>query len=102
MACQKIVVFCRIELGLLYTRLSRFVLDELGKHKLILENVPDVMEAQPDAGHPFQQLHGPYKDPYLVTEFGEKLGLGSRRYEIIDVMAQPVGEGMAPISAAGM
>ena len=61
------------------------------------------MEVQPRAGHPFQQLHGPYKNPYLVTQFGEKLGLGSRRYELIDVTAQPPAErSMAPISAANM
>jgi len=26
------------------------------------------------------------EDPYLVTEYGEKLGLGSRDYELVDVM----------------
>ena len=36
-------------------------------------------------GHPFRWLHGPYKDPYLVTVYGEQLGLGSRAYELVDV-----------------
>ena len=79
------------------------MLDEVGKCKLIAENVPDVMEVQPAAGHPFQQLHGPYKNPYLVTEYGEKLGLGSRKYELLDVTAlPPADQNMAPIAAKGM
>ena len=31
-------------------------------------------------------MHGPFKDPYKVTEYGEKLGLGSRDYELVDVL----------------
>jgi hypothetical protein len=45
-------------------------------------------------GHPFRVLHGPLKDPYLVLEYGEKLGLGSRQYELIDVL--PVEEAVFP------
>jgi hypothetical protein len=29
---------------------------------------------------------GSHKDLYLVTEYGEKLGLGSHDYELVDVM----------------
>ena len=36
------------------------------------------MEVHTREGHPFRWLHGPYKDPYLVTVYGEQLGLGSR------------------------
>ena len=36
-------------------------------------------------GHPFRWLHGPLKDPYLVTVYGEQLGLGSRSYDLVDV-----------------
>jgi uncharacterized Fe-S center protein len=36
-------------------------------------------------GHPFSQLHGRYKDPYKVVEYGEALGLGSRQYKLVDV-----------------
>ncbi len=78
------------------------MLDEVGKCRLIAENVPEVMEVQPGAGHPFQQLHGPFKDPYLVTEYGEKLGLGSREYELVDVTAGSAGQFMPPITAAGL
>jgi hypothetical protein len=31
-------------------------------------------------------LHGPYKDPYKVLEYGEGLGLGQRNYELVDVL----------------
>jgi uncharacterized Fe-S center protein len=62
-------------------------LDEIGKYKIIEENVPLSMKLQPGEGlHPFQVLHGPYKDPYKVIEYAEALGCGSREYEIVDVM----------------
>jgi uncharacterized protein len=61
-------------------------LDMIAKTKLIEENVPASMEVWCREGHPYAQLHGPLKDPYKVVEFGEKLGLGSRQYELIDVM----------------
>jgi hypothetical protein len=44
------------------------------------------MEVHTREGHPFRWLHGPLKDPYMVTEYGEKLGLGSREYELVDVL----------------
>ncbi|MDD4890596.1 MAG: DUF362 domain-containing protein [Phycisphaerae bacterium] len=79
------------------------VLDETGKCKLIAENVPESIEIQPSAGHPFSQIHGPLKDPYVLTKYGEALGLGSRKYELVDVTLAPPGDkGMAPISATHM
>jgi uncharacterized Fe-S center protein len=36
--------------------------------------------------HPFQRLWGPWKDPYLVTEQGERLGMGSRDYELREIL----------------
>ncbi len=45
-------------------------------------------------GHPFQALHGPMKDPYKVVEYAEKLGLGTRQYELVDVF--PVEEFVHP------
>ena len=53
--------------------------------QLFEENIPTSMEVHTREGHPFKWLHGPYKDPYLVTEYGEELGLGSRDYELEDV-----------------
>lgn len=73
--------------------LETAVLDEIGKSRLLVENVPTSLEVYSHEGHPFAQLHGPYKDPYVVTEYGEALGLGSRRYELVDVL--PVEQGFA-------
>jgi uncharacterized Fe-S center protein len=62
------------------------VLDMTGKTQLIEENLPCSLEVHTREGHPFRWLHGPLKDPYMVTEYGEKLGLGSRKYELVDVL----------------
>ena len=62
------------------------VLDMTGKLKLIEENLPSCMEVHTRKGHPFQVLHGPLKDPYKVVEYGEQLGLGTRNYELVDVL----------------
>jgi len=66
--------------------IEQAVLDIIAKEKLIYENMPEIMEPQKGAGHPFQELQGPYKNPYIVVEEGEKLGLGTRKYELIDIM----------------
>ncbi len=66
--------------------LDEAVLDMTGKTPLIEENVPASMEVHTRVGHPLRWLHGPYKDPYKVLEFGEKYGLGSRAYELVDVL----------------
>ncbi|MBN1993782.1 MAG: DUF362 domain-containing protein [Anaerolineae bacterium] len=66
--------------------LEQATLDVIAKTRLIEENIPTSMEVHTREGHPFRWLHGPYKDPYLVVEYGEKLGLGSRDYELIDVL----------------
>jgi uncharacterized Fe-S center protein len=62
------------------------VLDATGRLRLIEENLPTTMEVHTREGHPFRWLHGPLKDPYLVVEYGEKLGLGTRKYELVDVL----------------
>lgn len=36
--------------------------------------------------HPFQRLFGPMKNPYLVAAFAENLGMGSKRYELVEVL----------------
>jgi uncharacterized protein len=61
-------------------------LDASNRLKLIEENIPTSMEVHTREGHPLRWLHGPFKDPYLVAEYGEKLGLGTRKYEIVDVL----------------
>ncbi len=66
--------------------IDQAVLDMTAKTPLIEENIPTCMEINTREGHPFSWLHGPLKDPYMVTEYGEKLGLGSREYELVDVL----------------
>ncbi len=70
--------------------LDQAVLNALAQSPLIEENVPTSMEVHQRAGHPLQWLHGPYKDPYKVVEYGAALGLGQRAYELVDVL--PVAE----------
>jgi uncharacterized Fe-S center protein len=65
--------------------IEQAVLDATAKSRLIEENLPTFMEIVTREGHPFRQLHGPFKDPYKVVEYGEALGLGSRQYEQVDV-----------------
>jgi uncharacterized Fe-S center protein len=62
------------------------VLDKTNDLRLIEENIPTCLEVHTREGHPFRWLHGPYKDPYKITELGEKLGIGSREYELVDVL----------------
>jgi len=66
--------------------LDTAVLDATSKTPLIEENVPTSMEIWKREGHPFQVLHGPFKDPYKVVEYGEALGLGTREYQLVDVL----------------
>jgi len=62
------------------------VLDATSKMKLIEENLPTSLEVHTREGHPYQQLHGPMKDPYHMLRYGEALGLGSMKYKLVDVM----------------
>jgi uncharacterized protein len=66
--------------------IERSVLDATANQNLIEENLPTVMEVHTRKGHPFRQLHGPLKDPYIVLDYAEKLGIGSQEYELVDVM----------------
>jgi uncharacterized Fe-S center protein len=61
-------------------------LDVIGRTRLIEENLPTSMEVHTREGHPLRWIHGPHKDPYKVCEYGEQLGLGSRQYELVDVL----------------
>jgi hypothetical protein len=74
--------------------IDQAVLDVTGRMPLIEENVPTSMEVITRQGHPFSWLHGPLKDPYLVVQYGEQLGLGTRDYELIDVL--PVEQFVRP------
>ncbi len=74
--------------------IDQAVLDVTGRTPLIEENVPTSMEVVTRKGHPFSWLHGPLKDPYLVVQYGEQRGLGTRDYELIDVL--PVEQFVRP------
>ncbi len=65
-------------------------LDVIARTPIIEENLPGMMEIISREGHPFQWIHGPYKDPKEQLALAEKLGMGSRQYELIDVL--PVRE----------
>lgn len=66
--------------------LDQAVLDMTARTPLIEENIPTSIEVHTRQGHPFCWLHGPLKDPYLVVQYGEQLGLGLRQYELMDVL----------------
>jgi uncharacterized Fe-S center protein len=65
--------------------IEQAVLDQLAKSAIIEENLPRSMEIISREGHPLQWIHGPYKDPYEQMTYAEKMGLGSRDYELVDV-----------------
>jgi uncharacterized protein len=67
--------------------IDQAALDRIAQSQLIVEHVPASLRKWVyEKGHPFQRLHGPLKDPYKVVEYGEALGLGSRNYELVDVL----------------
>lgn len=66
--------------------IEQAVLDLTAPLRLIEENVPTAMEVHTRQGHPFRWLHGPLKDPYLTIQYAEQYGLGSREYELVDVL----------------
>lgn len=66
--------------------LDQAILDKIAETRLIEENVPTAMEVHTREGHPLRWLHGPLKNPYMVTEYGEQYGLGTRKYELMDVL----------------
>jgi len=65
--------------------LDQAVIDKTAETALIEENIPTAMEVHTRRGHPLQWLHGPLKDPNLAPQYLEKLGDGSRQYELVDV-----------------
>ena len=82
--------------------LDQAVIDATALTPLIEENLPTSMEVHTREGHPLSWMHGPLKDPYLVTAYAEQYGLGSRNYELVDVLPVEKFErsGMAYISAS--
>lgn len=66
-------------------------LDLIKQTGLIPEMVPKYIKRynlDPESGlHPFQQIWGEWKNPYLVCEYGEKLGIGNRDYELVELLS---------------
>jgi uncharacterized Fe-S center protein len=70
--------------------IEQATLDASAETPILEENLPGMMEIVGRNGHPWQWIHGLFKDPYEQLDMAEKLGLGSREYELVDVM--PVSE----------
>ncbi|HML21628.1 MAG TPA: DUF362 domain-containing protein [Aggregatilinea sp.] len=62
------------------------VLDLTANSPLIEDALPTMIQVVRREGHPWQWIHGQYKDPYYQTEHAEKIGMGSRQYELVDVL----------------
>jgi uncharacterized Fe-S center protein len=66
------------------------VIDMTADFPIIEENLPAMMEIVQREGHPWTWIHGPWKDPYFQIAHAEEIGLGSREYELVNVL--PVTE----------
>lgn len=66
-------------------------LDLIAKEGLIEKNIPPYYKhanLDPKADlHPFQRLQGRFKNPYLAVEYAEKQGLGTRQYELVELLS---------------
>ncbi|MFW9922171.1 MAG: DUF362 domain-containing protein [Candidatus Thorarchaeota archaeon] len=92
------------EIGVLGSKdicaIEQATLDLIAKEGLIEKNVPPYLKGMPlDASlglHPFQRVLGPMKNPYKVVEYAEKLGMGNRQYELIEVLSPKETAKMTP------
>ena len=83
------------DIGILGSRdivaVEQAALDLIAKEGLIERMIPPYyrnVNLDPEAKlHPFARLHGPMKDPYLVTGFAEELDMGTRNYKLVEVLA---------------
>ncbi len=66
------------------------VIDMTNDFPILEQNLPAMMEIVTREGHPWQQIHGRFKDPFALLAHAERIGLGTRDYELIDVL--PVAE----------
>ncbi|MHA1246423.1 MAG: DUF362 domain-containing protein [Candidatus Thorarchaeota archaeon] len=74
-------------------------LDLIAKQGLIEEMLPPYLKSRVfrrEDLHPFAQLHGPMKDPYIAVEYAERLGLGTRRYNLLEVLSPDETAKMEP------
>lgn len=83
------------DIGVLGSRdivaIETVALDLIAQEGLIVKNVPPHFKhanLDPEVDlHPFQRLHGRMKNPYLAVQFAKKLGLGTEKYELIEVLS---------------
>lgn len=73
---------------------------EVGVNKEVLARIPEkYMRVNPNLSaklHPFQLIHGPMKNPYRVAQFGEKMGLGSSKYKLVEILSAEETANMEP------
>jgi uncharacterized Fe-S center protein len=65
-------------------------LDLVAKEGLIESMIPPFIKPNLDPTadlHPFTRLFGPMKNPYLVLDYAEKLGMGSKEYKLVELLS---------------
>ena len=76
------------------------LMKEVGLNMSTLKKIPDTYvrpNPKPDSNlHPLQVLFGPYKDPYKTMKYAEERGLGSTKYELIEVLSAEETSKMEP------
>ncbi|UCH31325.1 MAG: DUF362 domain-containing protein [Candidatus Bathyarchaeota archaeon] len=80
--------------------IEQATLDLIAKVGLIDGSVPPYFKhanLDPSANlHPFERLWGPMKNPYLAIKFAEQYGLGSRKYDIVEILSPEETSKMKP------
>lgn len=76
------------DVGVLVSRdpvaIDQAALDLIAREELLLDMIPGQFVVG-EEGHPFQRVLGRAKNPYVQVEEAEKVGIGSREYELLDV-----------------
>ncbi|MHA2264675.1 MAG: DUF362 domain-containing protein [Candidatus Thorarchaeota archaeon] len=83
------------DIGVLGSRdivaIEKATLDLIAKEGLIKSKIPPFyrnVNLDPEADlHPFSRIHGPMKNPYLVLDYAEKLGMGTKDYKLVEVLS---------------
>lgn len=70
--------------------IDQAVIDMTADFPIIEKNLPRMMDVVQREGHPWTWIHGTAKDPYFQLQHAEELGMGSCRYDLVDVL--PVTE----------
>jgi uncharacterized Fe-S center protein len=92
------------EIGVLGSRdivaVETATLDKISQAGLIEKSIPPYfkhldLDLSKDL-HPFARIWGPFKNPYLVTEFGERQGLGTRTYKLVELLSPKETEKAKP------